>query len=214
MRIKKYLFLALIAVLVSGCSKEYNLTINDNKFIEEVNVTLKNNIENRKIVEQNYYPLHANTKDTYERKIDNKDGYLNLNLKYRYNEAEFANANSINQCFKERKLILDNEEYYYIELRGMNNCVSDFNFDINIITNNKVISSNADSINKSKYTWHVNENNKDNFNLKIKIAKNEKNKTGILNSKILTPIILGVMGIALIIFISVVIKSIKNKNKI
>lgn len=214
MRLKKYLFLVLIAIFLSGCSKEYNLTITDDEFIEEVNVTLLDNVDNKKIVDNDYYPLHANTEETYEKKIDSNDGYLKLNLKYRYKKEDFANANSVNQCFNERKIFLNDEEYYYLELKEMTDCVSDFNFDINIITNNKVISNNADEVNNNKYTWHLSEDNKDNFKLKIKIAKAVYSNNGLTNSKVISYVILGLIGIAIIIFIGVTIKYVKNKNKI
>ena len=96
----------------------------------------------------------------------------------------------------------------------MTDCVSDFNFDINIITNNKVISNNADEVNNNKYTWHLSEDNKDNFKLKIKIAKGVYSDNGLTNSKVISYVILGLIGIAIIIFIGVTIKYVKNKNKI
>ena len=200
--------------MFSGCSKEYNLTITDDKFIEELKVTLIDNEDNKKMIDNNFYPLHASTEEIYIKKINIREGYLQLDLKYEYSKEEFENANSVNQCFKEKKILLNDDDYYYLELKKMNDCVTDFNFDINIITNNQVVSNNADKVNKNKYTWHVSEDNKDNFKLKIKIAKGVYNNTILTKEKIIAYVVLGIIGIGIIVFIPITVKRMKNKNKI
>ena len=56
--------------------------------------------------------------------------------------------------------------------------------------------------------------NKDNFKLKIKIAKGVYNNTILTKEKIIAYVVLGIIGIGIIVFIPITVKRMKNKNKI
>lgn len=164
----------LLLFLLTGCQKEYSLIIDDNKIVEEFNATFPDNEENNERIMLNFFPIHADNDEIYNKKISKEDGMIKLHLDYTYEPKSFSNSNLVNECFVDKKVIVDNEKYYYFELKQFTDCITDHNVDINIITDNKVLSNNADKVKGNKYIWHLTEDNKDNFNLEIKIAKGVK----------------------------------------
>ena len=75
---------------------------------------------------------------------------------------------------------------------------------INIRTNNKVINSNAESINGNVHTWEINSLNSNNVNIEFEVSKGFPWKNVILYASI-------VIGVVLLI--SCFIYFIYNKNK-
>lgn len=202
----------LIVILVSGCSKQYNLIVENDKITEEFNISFDDTEENMQRYNLDYFPLHANQEAMYVKKIDKKNKLLKAHFNYTYKPSEFVNANSINECFETKEIIVEAEDYYYFKLQNLKSCMSDYNIDINIITKNKVLENNADEVNKNKYTWHITDKNKDKFNLEIKIDK-KKSEKGILGSFSLVLIsLIAIIGI--IIFLSILIIKRNKSNKI
>ena len=174
---KKFLILLIGVFILCGCTNEYTLTISDKEIKEEINVTVDNSIENKELLKFNYFPLHGNQIDTYKKSVKESGNYLNVKLEYTYDSEEFGNADSLNQCFENKVVELNNKDYYYFKLSDMNHCVSTDDININIVTRNKVLLHNADRVKGNKYTWHVTSDNFDDFVLEIKIAKGSDNST-------------------------------------
>ena len=190
---KKFMFLLIGVFILCGCTNEYTLTISDKEIKEEINVTIDNSIENKELLKFNYYPLHGNQIDTYKKEIEENGNYLNVKLEYTYDSEEFGNADSLNQCFENKVVELNNKDYYYFKLSDMNHCVSTDDININIVTKNKVLLHNADSVKGNKYTWHVTSENFDDFVLEIKIAKGSDNSTIIVIATIVLIIVVGLI---------------------
>lgn len=213
MKKTKIILILLLTILLCGCTKEYNLIIANDKITEEFNISFDDTEENMQRYNLDYFPLHANQEAMYIKTIDKKDKLLKAKFNYTYKPSEFVNANTINECFDTKELIVDEEEYYYFKLGNLKGCMSDYNIDINIITKNKVLENNADKVSKNKYTWHLTDKNKDEFNLEIKIDKTKANKANGINFSIIGLISLMIV-IGILIVLSFLIIKRNKSNKI
>lgn len=209
----KIFLIIMFFIFVAGCKQEYTLVISDSTINEEFKITVDNNEENLKKVNLNYYPLHADNSILYDKKLIKKNNLITAIYKYTYKPYDFVNANTINQCFTKKKVIMDDEKYYEINLSDMTDCMYDYNLKINIITKNKVVSNNADKVKGNKYTWYLTNENKNDFSIKIKIAKGTASKSFIL-SKYSIYIILGAGIVIVLLAVYMVMKKIKVSNEI
>ena len=210
MKIYKIILALFLVVFLTACQKEYNLFVEDDKITEEFNIIVPDNDENNERLRLNYYPLHANDDVFYEKRFIKENKNINATFKYSYEPIEFVNANSINQCFDSKEILVDNEDYYYFKLEKLRDCMTDYNININIITDNKVLSNNANKVSGNKYTWYLTNNNKDTFNLEIKIAKGKKNND--IDIKYI--IIISTVVILLIIFLAYFLHKKQKSNNI
>ena len=210
---KKYKFFVLIIGIFTlvGCSSEYNLIISDNEITEDINVVILDNQETSNNFDLDFYPLHSNFDEIYEKNIIKENDFIRLNLKYNYSPQDFSNANSFNECFHDKEVVLNNEDYYYLKLSEFYPCVTASEFDINIITDNKVLMNNADIVKGNKYTWHVDENNKADLLIEIKIAKGIKAYN---NSKLISYIVIGSILFILFVVMIVFFKKSNGRNEI
>lgn len=171
----KYIIFILIVIVVSGCTSSYNLIIDDDTFKEEININIENELYqyypfSEDNIEFKQYPLYNNNVDVYNTKVIDNDNDKDVILTYSYSPSDFSNSNTINICFENHEFLFD-DKYYEFNLNGHFNCLYEENININVITNNKVVSNNADSVNGNVYTWHINQENKDNISIEIKIKK-------------------------------------------
>ena len=208
MNLKKLLFLILLVIITSGCTKEYNLYISDNKIVEKFHMEIDSNNKYSYVLDGDFYPLHNDFKNKFKKNLKSKDNNKILDLEYSYSYDDFINANSFNQCFDEREII-NKKDYYTISLSKPNGCMFNEDYVINISTDNTVLENNASEIKGNKYIWYVENSNKDNFKLLIKIQKG----TGKSINEKYNYIIFIVGGIAIISIITGIIILIrKNRN--
>ena len=189
------------------------MIVENDKITEEFNISGDKNEENLQRYNLDYFPLHANEKVKYDKKMNTDKNLLKAHFNYTYKPSEFVNANTINECFGTKEIIVDEDEYYYFKLQNLKSCMSDYNIDINIITKNKVLENNADEVSKNKYTWHLTDENKDEFNLEIKIDKT-KNNNAIETSFSKVGLISIIIVIGIIVILSFLIIKRKKSNKI
>lgn len=205
----KLIFVFVIIIFIAGCKKEYNLYVYDNKIVEKFHMEIESENKYTKLYSGNINPLHGNFTDIYKKNLEKKGKKDILDLEYTYTPELFANANSINQCFDERKVTYSSDNYFEIILGKPNGCMFKENYTINIITDNVVVSNNADKVTGNKYSWNVKNDGKSNFNLKIKIKKGDlKRKKN--NSNIVIYI---VVGIIIISFSAVIYFTYKRRKK-
>lgn len=212
MRYIKFLFITLIVLIVSGCTKEYKLYISDNKFVEKFHMEINETNDYSYVLDGDFYPLHNDFEHKFQKSLKAKKGNKILDLEYSYTPDEFVNANSFNQCFDERE-VLNKDEFYTIKLSKPNGCMFNENYSINIITNNKVIENNADKVNRNQYTWYVNNNDRDSFNLVIKVEKGTA-KTVVEKYSIVIYIAIGLILFIIFIVGSIFVKKAKKNNKV
>lgn len=200
---KKYLLLFIFAFLLVGCDGSYNLYISDDEIKENIVFHMENSIyDTYPILDFKQYPIYSNTNIVYSNSVVDNNGYKDISMTYSFKPEEFSKSSALNSCFSNHKF-LNEKKYYEMDLSGEFKCLYGDSFDINIITDNKVMDHNADGVNGNKYTWHVNSNNKDNLSIRIKIKK-DKFDTDILFYGLFI-----IIGIAIFLIVK---KSIEKRN--
>lgn len=211
MKFKIYILLFLILFLISGCTSEYNLFISDDEILENIHIEFLENESLPFSTDNPIYVFHNNFDVAYEKKVKNKGDLKIIDYDYSYKLEDFVNANSFNQCFDYRNVIVNDDDYFEFEIANYNGCVLKNNFDIKIKTDNKVLENNADDVKNNVYIWHVDTNNPDKFSLKIKIAKGvSASKLNIQDNEI---ILLFICAFILILFTVGLIFKIKLKKR-
>lgn len=179
---KKIIFLILI-LLVSGCTSNYNLEISNDSFKENINIKIDKDLiptestqENIELddpitpfLEGKQSALFSNEKVYYKKKVTYYDDYVDVTMKYNYTSNKFKDSNSLNLCFDD--FVFEDDDTYYIHAYGTFYCLYTEDININIKTNNKVIKSNADSINGNVHTWIINSSNYNNVNIEFEVDK-------------------------------------------
>ena len=169
---KKIILFTVVLLFISGCDGSYNLYISNDEIKENLNFHIEDGLYNEyPLMDFKQYPFYNNTNIFYKNSLSNDNDYKNVVMEYSFKPDEFTNSSSLNTCFSNHEFV-NNRDYYYIDLSGHFNCLIGDSFTINIITDNKVISHNADSVNGNTYTWYVNELNKDKLSIVIKVRKN------------------------------------------
>lgn len=213
---KKILFIIPLILFISGCSSTYNLEIGNNSFKENIEIKFdKTEIPNESLyedietddqitpfLEEDHHAFFSKKDKYYNKKVIYYDNYIDVNLSYDYSSSEFKDANSLNSCFE--NFIFDDEENYYIHVYGNFYCLYTDEFSINIKTNNKVLRSNATSVEGNIYTWKINNDNKHDVDIELEISKGFPWKIIIKYTIIIGLIIVVVFGAIYYIY---------NKNK-
>ena len=185
----KKIILLILIILVSGCTAEYNLTIENNKFKEDIKIGIsKSLIDNEPtipgvekddpltpFIENPTSAFFSSSEKDYEKKVEENDSAYSINLKYDYTFDEFKGANSINSCFENIEMF--GEDVYYINSSGIFYCLYSDSIDIKIKTNNEVINHNADKKEGNTYIWNIHNGNANNVNILFEVSKDIKNKS-------------------------------------
>ena len=180
---KKMLFLVPLILFISGCSSTYNLEIGNDSFKENINIKFdKTEIPSESIyeeietddqitpfLEEEHSAFFSKKNKYYEKKVVYYDDYIDVNLSYDYSSSEFKDANSLNSCFE--NFIFDDEDSYYIHVYGTFYCLYSDEISINIKTDNKVIRSNAVSVEGNVYTWKINSENINEIDIELEVSK-------------------------------------------
>lgn len=212
----KKIILFFLIIFISGCTSEYNLTIENNSFKENINISINKNLipEQSTIsgvetddsitpfLEEPTPAFFSQYDKYYEKKVEDKGNYYDINLKYNYTFDEFKGASSLKTCFE--KIKISGEDIYYINLKGMFYCLYSDSVDIKIKTNNDVINHNADRKEGNTYIWNIHSGNANNVDILFEVSKDIKNKSIILEISIV---------VGLLIILGIVLNIIKKKNK-
>lgn len=213
---KKILFLIPLVLIISGCSSTYNLEIGNDSFKEQINMNFdKTQIPSEYIdeeieIDDQITPLledeisafFSENNKYYKKNINYYDDYVDVKLSYNYSASEFKDSNSLNSCFE--SVIFDDKDSYYIHVYGNFYCLYSDEVTINIKTDNKVIRSNATSVNGNIYTWKINNDNKEEVDIEFEVSKGFPWKS-IIKYSIIT-------GLSLVVLF-VIVYYIYNKNK-
>lgn len=193
---KKIIILIVLITLLSGCTVEYNVTINDTNFSESTRIitdTSKNPLEEyHEVTLQDYFDLNQNTyyepvyfnSDTedypyieyqegveyYEISPYKHENLQGINLNYNFQPSQYYRSSIIKKAYKEFNTQLNDDIY---SLRTSNKCVAFENYPlletivINVTIDYEIISSNADSINGNVHTWVITKDNYQNKPIRI-----------------------------------------------
>ena len=213
---KKKIILLFSLILLTGCSAEYNLTIVNDSYKEELNV------DNVKIdnISDLILPLYYDI-DEYDvdRVKPGDDGFYNAKLDKNsyslfntFNYSSFIKSTLLNSCY-DRVDVIKNSKKIYLSTVGSFKCYDNYNVDdikVNIISKYKLVDSNADSVNNNVYSWNINKNNLDK-GIYIEFVlpkKSEKMKKKFIDNNFY----LFLFQSSLILFLFVIIMVIKKKN--
>lgn len=187
----KFCLIIICTIILSGCSVNYTITIDEENFTEKINVddfiTSTRTIDQITSSYQEYYPKTvegvADLETLICENIENcyvKNLALQSNIGYIYN---LSNTNSLNNFGKTTSwLFLNNvksflnDESNIIISTGNGLKYFDLSPDlteisITLVTDLNVVKNNADKINGNSYTWIFNRENYLNKNIFINIAK-------------------------------------------
>ena len=158
-------------------------------------------------IENDQYPLVNNTKVKYKKKVKKSGNNTIVNLKYNYSHEEFRKSSTFKNCFRHAEF-KEKRNGYSLDFSGDFYCLYGDEVVINIKTDNKVLSNNADKVSGNTYTWVINRKNLGHVKINMELSK----KTNI--SGYIIYVIVGIIGIVLCVFGFIVFRKIKNKDSI
>ena len=167
---KKKIIMLLSILLLTGCTVNYNLEIDDNILKEKITgtVTKEESKQNSKatdistvysIINEDQKPVY-NKEELYQKELKESGNNINYTFKYNYNIEDFVNSTIINTYF-ENKEIEEIDNYYSIRLSGNFYCLYSKKINIAVTSNLKVASNNADKIKDNAYIWTIDKNTTD-----------------------------------------------------
>ncbi len=191
---KKILILFSFILILSGCTVNYNVTIDENNIKE--NISVNDNITDNRTREDiiafynSWYPvyLYDGIIDNYTTKLDGAIYYNKSNL--------IENANTFNYNFSYNHKLEDYPKTTIWSLYLLNNTFTNdnnkisinsgksmqffnnsalTNLNINITTDLEVLENNADKITGNTYTWEYNLDNYRSKNVKLVLSKAKSN---------------------------------------
>ena len=178
--IKKCFILTALLMLLTGCTINYNLTIDNNSVSESISGSVDKNeyeLEDGDTGLNLFYtlikkdvPALVSGDSLYNKDITETDNGINYNYTYTYRN-NIDKARVINECF-ENHYIDETDEYYNIKLSGGFYCLYSNKIDINVISNYEVLNNNAKKVNGNKYTWTI--DNSNNVDIMLTVSKTVK----------------------------------------
>ena len=181
---KNKIFLVLLIVLLTtGCSCEYNLTISNNNYQENIIITADNeneisdlssdwkipvDKEEYNLVGDSSTSINSNSK-LYNYKVNNDM----ITFNHKFNEEDYSNSSAVSECYDRLNIVKQNgatilstslKTKCFDSQPGLNS------IKINITVDKNVISNNADSHNGKTYTWYINRNNYNNKPINIALS--------------------------------------------
>lgn len=224
MRKIKIIILICSIFLVSGCSVEYNLTIDESTMEEDINAIFdkatESEIANRmeKIRRTSYYNLDTRENEYYTFKKSEDENNIILNYNYIYTSNNLYKSEAASRCYYKR-IVNVTEDYITIDTDDQVSCFYKDgekqidNIIVNIKTDLPVVSNNADSIENNNYIWYINDNNYTNKPISIKIKKERNEESFNFDNFSLIIVVATIIILGLIIFFIIRVKHKKN-NKI
>ena len=221
---KKIMLVIVFLILLTGCSNEYNLKIDKDNINEKITII----VDKSKIFDESLSPdmdiystdsinyllnedIHAilnNRNEKYVKKVDEKGNFINVTLEYTYKAESYLRAQILNNCF-EKIDVKESSKDIYIHLSGKFSCLGNNNdLDFVIDSNNRVLSQNADTKKFNKYIWNINNSNKDNVDIEIKLSKKS------IYAHYLSIGILSVIGLIVIIIGIVIYTKVRKRSRI
>lgn len=201
MKIKR-IWIVMSLLLLTGCTVNYDLNINDNGiFIETITGTVTNeelDNEGRTDVNDYLYNMNYSTplirdEGTYNKDIVDRDGYKEFRYTYTFRN-NYEDSSAVNNCYED-VTFEKNADLYYIKLGGKFSCLYSDKVIINVTCDNVVIDNNADKINGNTYTWEITSENDDIYMVISRNDKKENEQGGISVFKIVGFVVLVVLSV-------------------
>ena len=177
MRYRYCVLFVIMLLFLTGCKFEYNLVIDANS-IKENSIIYNSGSTKDSIKEDVFSIMDKYTGMTNDYRwmpytIVNKNNTYGLSLDEEYSILDYQNSDVFSQCYDSYKIV-KSENSIIISTGNKFNCFDYYkeleDVTVNLTTDLKVISSNADKVNNKTYTWNINRNNKENINIKLSTA--------------------------------------------
>lgn len=219
----KIIFLTLIIFIITGCSAEYTLTIDKDKFSETINILEKESIVSENIEKQGFSDTVANSLANFEgirSDLNRKKIIENDKVGYQYNydyeiKSYSMTPSPVAECYDSFEIKNSTNE---IEIKTSNQflCYNNYpmidEFKVTINSNYKLIESNADFIENGKYTWNINYDEITNKPIYIKLEKKIDNSIKKEGSNLVLNFIKLVILVAILVGIIIFIKKKTKKD--
>ena len=218
----KKIYLLLILFIVTGCSANYDLTIDNEKVIEQASITFPKSVTSEEIFKsqtKNPKPVYNDNKYFYDKKVSNDSKNFYLNYSFTHEIDKFTNSSILKNCFASNKIAND-KDYISITTSDRFLCINDLDDEayidevkVTINTKLKVIKNNADKIENNKYIWIFDKDNYNNKPINITLKKDNSLTSKVV--KIIKNPNLWYISLGIIVLLVIAIfgyKFIKNKN--
>ena len=199
---KKKLLLLILLFLVTGCSATYDVEIYNDIVKEDMEFIESNSskwdseaqygLTYRELLTDSVdypYPAFSDAMvdendrikidgvEYYNNKLISENNKLGQSLSYhKFNLNNFSESSIIKKCYKYFSII-EEEDNIILSTSLENLCFNEYeNLDfitVNLKTNHKVVSSNADIVDGYHYTWNLSSEEKDDAAILITLKKNE-----------------------------------------
>lgn len=217
---KKKIFLILLPLLLTGCTINYDLVINENNISETITGSVEKSEYEIKdtdtslndfyvLINEDVNPVITEN-DLYKKNIINTDNGIDYKYTYTY-KKNYDKSRIINTCF-ENHIIDETEDYYNIKLSGQFYCLYSDKIDINVTSNYVVLENNADKVDGNKYKWTI--DNYDNVNIALTISKSVKYEEPVKAKVMSTFQIIGLIIFVVLTIITYFLYKKKNSGKI
>jgi len=129
MKLKKIVIL-LILLLLTGCTVNYELELQENGIFKETitGTVTKKELDNDGRTDENIYSYNLNSRTPlirnqgmYNKKIVDKNDYKEFIYTYTFNN-NYDKSSIINTCYK-NAIFSETKDLYYIDLSGDFNCL-------------------------------------------------------------------------------------------
>ena len=225
---KKKLIIICLLLLTTGCSCQYNLNIHDNMIEENIVSTFSNDeiqeSSNSKImgdieiddqitpfIKNDQFPFVGNQNIKYDKKVSEDNGITTVSLKNNYSFNDYKRSKSYN-CF-ENKDFSEKNGVYDLNLYGQFYCFYGNEVRINVKTDFKVFSNNADIVDDNTYTWIIDENNFKNKDISLQMKKSNLSYSNIKKVFFDSPIVIVIFIIAIFTLIGfLMVNYVRNKS--
>lgn len=190
---KKLIVLISFLILLSGCTVNYNITIDENNIKE--NIVVEDNITNGRTKEDivsfynNWYPvyLYEGVIDDYSVKVDDavyynkgnivetENGY-NYSYSYNHKIDDYKNSTIWNLYLVNNTLSNTSKNISIYSGKGMQLFNKSFidNLNVSITTSLKVGEHNADRVEGNTYIWEYNLSNYRDKSIELELLKDEE----------------------------------------
>lgn len=218
----KKLLLVILIFLVTGCTAQYNLTIDQSTIKENVTVVLPKTIVTDDQLQpylQNGNKVYPSSSDSslYKSDLTEDDGNYYLAYEYSHDYEMFNQSMFVKKCYQEVSL-KSNEETISLVTSNQFNCIKMEdgayldNVDINITTKLKVKSHNADKVNGNTYTWNINESNYQNKPINLEIKRPINIEKAIKEAPNYQLIVIVVIILIILAVATIIVKIQKGRN--
>jgi len=214
MKFKKIITIMSIIAL-TGCTAEYNLKFEENKITETVIIKATTEEENNgfRYLEENevYSIIDQRQQEKYEKEIIKENQNKLGKFTYEYNFGNYKKSR-FSSCYDAYTLTQDNGITSLSTSNEFKCMVYNYNkidsLELNIETEYNVIENNADKVEGKKYTWYINDSNKDNKPIKFKydtksLEKKQKSRKTNYKDILLFTVITAAIAITIVLLITI-----------